>query len=147
MSKTVRWILILSILLAGGFYLKGYLKDKIPSIKSDLSIKENRELLYKFLKLNDKRAVFCDIVLDPSQNEQFEEDLNITNRVYVDGLLEKKVKYIFITPENSKREFFYDKDKKRLQGLFFIDSYKTKAGDRIELNSITPKDLNKLNNF
>jgi hypothetical protein len=148
MSRALKIIIVAAIFLIGAYWVDDYLKDKIPSIRSDLNLKENRDLLYKFFKLNDKRAVFCDLRLTPSQSEQFEMDLNSSNRVYVDSLLGKKVvKYIFIISEDGSSDFDYDPKQKELKGIFWVEHIKDTKIEVFKLRSITPKDLKRLNNL
>jgi len=148
MSRALKIIIVVAMLLIGAYWVDDYLKDKIPSIKSDLNIKENRDLLYKFFKLNNKRAVFCDLRLTPSQSEEFEMDLNSSNRVYIDSLLGKKgVKYIFIISEDGKSDFDYDPKQKELKGIFWVEDIKAGKKELFKLRSITPEDLKRLNNL
>ena len=148
MSRVIKIIIVVAMLLFGAYLVNDYLKDKIPSIKSDLNIKENRDLLYKFFKLNNKRAVFCDLRLTPPQSEEFEMDLNSSNRIYVDSLLDKKsVKYIFIISEDGSSEFDYDPKQKELKGVFWVEDISEGKKEVIKLRSITPKELQKLNNL
>jgi len=148
MSRVLKIIIVVAMLLFGAYLVNDYLKDKIPSIKSDLNIKENRDLLYKFFKLNNKRAVFCDLRLTPPQSEEFEMDLNSSNRIYVDSLLDKKsVKYIFIISEDGSSEFDYDPKQKELKGVFWVEDISEGKKEVIKLRSITPKELQKLNNL
>ena len=148
MSRFFKILVLVLLLLVGSYSFREYLRDKVPSIKSDLASKKSNDLLYKFLKLNNKKAVFCDLRLNASQNKQFERDLNSSNRVLVDGSLEKsEIKYVFIFPEDGKRDFSYDPIKKELSGLFWVESFKRDKKVIIELMSIAPNDLKKLNNL
>ncbi|RUM67168.1 MAG: hypothetical protein DSZ06_01810 [Sulfurospirillum sp.] len=147
MSKLVKIIVVLIVLILASLAIKSYLKDKVPSIKSDLTHRENRMLLYDFLKINNKKAVFCDLILSKNQNESFLEDLNSSNYIHFTGLKDPKVEYRVIFAEDGKKNFIYNKDDRTLKGLFIVDEFQNEKNRYINLLSINPSDLKILNNF
>ncbi len=145
MSKAFKVVLILLLLATGGYFVNEYLKDKVPSLTIDLNDKNDRELFNTFLTKNDRGVLYCDLTLTKEQNEEFMLEQNRSNYIHIGT--SKKVEYIFITREDGKREYIYDKDRAKLEGLFVVEVVKNDENRSvIKLLSITPSDLKILNN-
>lgn len=144
LKKILLWVLLVLIMIA--FIYQFMLDKEFDGYEGDLKSPSTIESFNKFLYSHDKKFVLISIMIDDVMIKEIEESMkqspNIVFHVQDPDNVEKKIRYVIRTREDSRKEFMLDKTTGKLEGVFKTYRQITPKGKTlINLIAINPSEL------